>query len=801
MSDIHFSKLTWENLPARTTALSATNLNRIEKGIDDSVNGVNSNSHSIAELQTRISQIASGTPEPVNTIAEMTDHSKIYVYTGSEQGESTGYWYSYDSTQNKFVPGGQYGGAATDPTLSISGSPADSKAVGEALAEKADSSDVTALDTRVTAVERDVDDLEDDLDKYDNPFESTITAYTSGIVSINIIHPDCADFELYRISVIRKNTTWHWYMTLQGFNGESWVQIDDVESPYTETYPRVEVITSKYNKYTVTLDWNYVRAEDISASGLEIIVKNSIVYSPFINAVSDIKTNQTNIATLTSNEQRYNSIFAVTVPDSILGLVDLSIYHPNYSNFEKYRVRNVRHNSSWHIQFTVQGYNGTAWSTVDEVEIPIASAPSPVPPVEVYDSKYHRFYLTIVWAMMGGSITLTSQDYTLKNSVVNKTQIYLRQDVNKLLTAINIPSFELADHVDRTKVIKVKQDGTGDFTTIGAAYASITDSAFDNQYEIIVYPGTYNENNLQPPAYTHTHGIFPMQTIVDSTGSEDVDNSVFDMGHAPCKLSNMWIKSATKYCVHQDVELYAVTLVCENLYCEKLPGGSQLNSACIGMGADFGGAKFIWRGCTFINGEVGMHTNPNQDPNANQHLIFEDCTFVNAYLWLGVAGNTYGEYVCDIRGCKTNKGNAGMRLKFGARISGIPVNFPWQIIGGSNNLAPQFDNTSDTSVSDYWVAINTTEKKYVVATASITKGKFVSDSGAVCNASTPKQNVVGIAVASGSSGDVVPVWSGPIPYTGTAGEYGIDANGELSASASTKIGYVFNNIFYPYYTT
>lgn len=143
MSDISFSKLTWENLPARTTALSATNLNRIENGIADSVNGVNANSHSIAELQTRISQIASGTPEPVNTIAEMTDHSKIYVYTGSEQGESTGYWYRYDSTQNKFVPGGQYGGAVTDTTLSISGKPADAKAVGDALATKADADDVT----------------------------------------------------------------------------------------------------------------------------------------------------------------------------------------------------------------------------------------------------------------------------------------------------------------------------------------------------------------------------------------------------------------------------------------------------------------------------------------------------------------------------------------------------------------------------------------------------------------------------------------------------------------------------------
>lgn len=151
MSDISFSKLTWENLPARTTALSATNLNRIENGINDSVNGVNSNSHSIAELQTRISQIANGYPTPVATVAEMTDESAVYLYTGSESGYTAGNWYYYNGTA--WTSGGTYGGAVTDTTLSISGAAADAKAVGDALALKADDSDVSALDTRVTALE------------------------------------------------------------------------------------------------------------------------------------------------------------------------------------------------------------------------------------------------------------------------------------------------------------------------------------------------------------------------------------------------------------------------------------------------------------------------------------------------------------------------------------------------------------------------------------------------------------------------------------------------------------------------
>ena len=145
MSDISFSKLTWENLPARTTALSATNLNRIENGIADSVNGVNANSHSIAELQTRVGQIANGSPTPVSTVAEMTDESAVYLYTGSETGYTAGNWYYYDGIE--WTSGGTYGGAVTDTTLSISGAAADAEAVGEALQD---------LDDRITSIGFDI---------------------------------------------------------------------------------------------------------------------------------------------------------------------------------------------------------------------------------------------------------------------------------------------------------------------------------------------------------------------------------------------------------------------------------------------------------------------------------------------------------------------------------------------------------------------------------------------------------------------------------------------------------------------
>ena len=143
---ISYTKTNWQDLPTKTTPLSAANLNKIENGIADSVNGVNSNSHSIAELQTRISQMSGGVPPTASSTSGMNPEvSPIYVNT------TDGKWYYWDGTA--FQPGGTYGGATTSTTFNQHGVPADDFAVGDALAEKADSSDVTALDTRVTAVE------------------------------------------------------------------------------------------------------------------------------------------------------------------------------------------------------------------------------------------------------------------------------------------------------------------------------------------------------------------------------------------------------------------------------------------------------------------------------------------------------------------------------------------------------------------------------------------------------------------------------------------------------------------------
>lgn len=79
---------------------------------------------------------ASGHATTANTAADMTDTTRIYVYTGSESGYTAGNWYYYDGSA--WISGGQYTDGVqfeTDTTLSVSGKAADAKKVGDELSD------------------------------------------------------------------------------------------------------------------------------------------------------------------------------------------------------------------------------------------------------------------------------------------------------------------------------------------------------------------------------------------------------------------------------------------------------------------------------------------------------------------------------------------------------------------------------------------------------------------------------------------------------------------------------------------
>lgn len=93
-----------------------------------------------------------GTPLTASLASDMTDVNRVYVYTGNEDGYTTGHWYYYDG--NIWADGGTYNSSAyeTDKTLSIADKPADAKSVGDALVD---------LDLQLSDIEEEMTDYID----------------------------------------------------------------------------------------------------------------------------------------------------------------------------------------------------------------------------------------------------------------------------------------------------------------------------------------------------------------------------------------------------------------------------------------------------------------------------------------------------------------------------------------------------------------------------------------------------------------------------------------------------------------
>lgn len=244
---------------------------------------------------------------------------------------------------------------------------------------------------------------------------------------------------------------------------------------------------------------------------------------------------------------------------------------------------------------------------------------------------------------------------------------------------------------DTKRIIKVDILGNGDYTTIKAACESINNSAYDNQYEIVVFPGIYYENDIHVPAYTHIHGLAPNTVVVSSKQQEGQTTlPVFDQEYASSKLSNMRIDSHTGYCIHYDRGLDGCSIRNENLYLFR----DSLSSGNITGGGSFkDGTLYEWIGCTFdgrasnYGGSAACHTNVNANYE-NLHLIYRNCKFINSALRVGSVGG-FGHCILEVYNCVGVDSTLGCWISHNLRSldepwSYIVPNYEWQVLGGKN---------------------------------------------------------------------------------------------------------------------
>ena len=99
---------------------------------DSQLDGIIAECRAIADS---VRKEAYGSPLVADAVEDMTDQSRVYVYTGSESGMTAGHWYYYNGTA--WADGGVYNAVAvdTDTTLTIAGKAADAKEVGDQITD------------------------------------------------------------------------------------------------------------------------------------------------------------------------------------------------------------------------------------------------------------------------------------------------------------------------------------------------------------------------------------------------------------------------------------------------------------------------------------------------------------------------------------------------------------------------------------------------------------------------------------------------------------------------------------------
>ena len=233
------------------------------------------------------------------------------------------------------------------------------------------------------------------------------------------------------------------------------------------------------------------------------------------------------------------------------------------------------------------------------------------------------------------------------------------------------------------KVITIKKDGSGDFSVLSTALASITDADYEtNPYEIHIYPGTYNtlegytDEEIRSAdiggGYTDDSfvgaklkdgvsliGIGDRSQIILTAELSTSDYTLSVRGNistlnlqGSCRIENLTIKAKNiRYCIHDD---FGTTKHCTRIVknCVFVPLGNLAYHPATTYGAgirnpgmtglfedcDFGfswgmhtrqlmtgGSNLVLRNCSGLAARIG--DNAYESDTVNHLYVFDDCNF------------------------------------------------------------------------------------------------------------------------------------------------------------------------------
>lgn len=392
----------------------------------------------------------------------------------------------------------------------------------------------------------------------------------------------------------------------------------------------------------------------------------------------------------------------------------------------------------------------------------------------------------------------------MKESVKTGTDFDLTDpDGNVLMRlkngGIQTKCFDSNDFAPNAKVITVKTDGSGDFTSLRAAVDSITDASKDNPYRIDIYPGTYDildeytDAEIREADVEHYTQGFPGLLLTDG-------------------ISLRGVGDRSRIIIHGELETTYSTRIRYNISTLNLQGNVNLENLTISgknirycVHDDFpyvGRYKRIVRNCDFIG--VSLCTDPATTYGAGGwsdgcDAIFEDCDFGTDF---GMHKNEAGDTLTVFKGCRGRKLNIGS-----VDVHSI---HRFCLIDSTFEMVNDYSNITPLEITAYGCCENImAATDHVVITGAVTKikltdipvGTMVTSNGKAITATTNKDIAFGVVIDHDSLWTYIQrtghIYAGMLSLTGlSVGDYvtvngsGLIVTGGTSSNAVGVCDYI-----------